>query len=89
MAFCLVGPMEVQLSYFRKQFADQITVVDCAESRITGIHISTNKGPLLLLNVYIPTNYNDDFSLEKYIECLSYLHALMTDADAVHTLHCR
>ena len=71
---------------YRKSLADQITVIDSDESRITGIQINTNVGPLLLLNVYMPTNYSDDVSLELYCDCLAKLHALIVDTDAVHTV---
>lgn len=71
---------------FRKCMADKIKIVNTGESRITGINIATSIGPLLILNVYMPTNYNDDVSLESYIDCLSKLHALILDSDAIHTL---
>lgn len=71
---------------YRKSLADQITVTDSDQSRITGIQINTNVGPLLLLNVYMPTNYSDDVSLELYCDCLAKLHALIVDTDAVHTV---
>ena len=34
----------------------------------------------------MPTNYNDDTSLELYIDCLGKLHALLLDSDAIHAL---
>jgi len=54
------------------------------ESRITGIVIDTNKGSLVLFNVYMPTNYGDESSLELYTECLSKLHVFMLDTDVAH-----
>ena len=39
-----------------------------------------------MLNVYMPTNYGDSESLESYIDCLSKLHAIMVDVDAVHVI---
>lgn len=71
---------------FRKCFADKITIVETNESRITGIQINTESGPLLLLNVYMPTNYGDDASLEAYIDCLCKLHVLILETDAIHTV---
>ena len=71
---------------YRKTLASQITVIDSDESRITGIQINTEHGPLLLLNVYMPTNYGDEASLELYRECLAKLHALIVDSYAVHTI---
>ena len=71
---------------FNKCFAEKIKLVNTGESRITGINIDTSIGPLLILNVYMPTNYSDDASHEAYIDCLSKLHALILDSDAIHTL---
>jgi len=71
---------------YRKTLASQITVIDSDESRITCIQINTEHGPLLLLNVYMPTNYGDEASLELYRECLAKLHALIVDSYAVHTI---
>lgn len=71
---------------YRKNLASKITIVDSHESRITGIQVMTNIGPFLLLNVYMPTNYGDDLSLESYIDCLSQLHVLIVESDAIHTL---
>jgi hypothetical protein len=71
---------------FRKCLADQIRLIESHESRITGIVIDTSYGPIALYNVYMPTNYGDEDSLELYIECLSKLHVLIVDTDAVHTV---
>ena len=71
---------------YRKTLASQITVIDSDESRITCIQINTEHGPLLLLNVYMPTNYGDEASLELYRECLAKLHALIVDSYAGHTI---
>ena len=71
---------------YRKYLANKIKILDSNESRITCIQIDTNIGLLLLLNVYMPTNYGDDASLESYIDCLSKLHVLMVESDCAHTL---
>ena len=71
---------------YRKCLAEKICVVDSHDSRITGIQVVTNMGPMLLLNVYMPTNYNDDASLEAYLDCLSQLHVLVVDSDVIHTI---
>ena len=56
------------------------------ESRLTGIQVLTNIGLLLLLNVYMLTNYGDELSLETYTDCLSQLHVLIVESDALHTI---
>ena len=50
--------------FYHKSLANAITVVDSDESRIAGICVETSDGPMLILNVYMPTNCNDDASLE-------------------------
>jgi len=62
---------------FRKCLADKIKIVESNESRITGIQIDTNIGPLLQINVYMLTNYGDDASLESHIDCFSKLHVMI------------
>ena len=71
---------------YRKSLAGCIKTVHSFDSRITGLEIDSAMGPLLLLNVYMPTNYGDEHSLELYIDCLSKLHALIVDSNAIHTV---
>ena len=71
---------------YRKSLADSVKIVDSNDSRISGLQINTNLGPLLLLTVYMPTNYGDIHSFESYMECLGKLHALIVDSDSVHCL---
>ena len=71
---------------YRKSLADQISIIASDESRITGIQLNTDSGPFLLLNVYMPTNYGDESSLELYRDCLAKLHAVITDSDSLHTI---
>jgi len=70
---------------YRKELAGVIQHVASDESRITGIQILTDIGPILIINVYMPTNYGDDNSLELYVDCLSKLHAIV-DSEAAHIL---
>jgi len=71
---------------YRKTLADQITIIPSDESRITGIQLNTDSGQFLLLNVYMPTNYGDEASLEMYRDCLTKLHAAVVDSDSLHTI---
>ena len=71
---------------YRKSLSHKLQTLDTNESRITGIQIDTEIGPVLLLNVYMSTNYGDDLSLESYIDCLSKLHVLILESDTIHTL---
>ena len=71
---------------YRKHLADNIIIVDSHDSRKTGIQLKTEIGPLLLLNVYTPTNFGDELSLESYIDCLCQLHALIVESDSIQSL---
>jgi len=71
---------------YRKSLASQIEIFDSDESRITGIQINTEFGLLLIVNVYMPTNYGDAASLELYCDCLAKIHAAIVDSDAAHTV---
>ena len=57
-----------------KCLAEKVCVVDGHNSRITSIQIVTMMGTMLLLHVYMLTNYNDDASLEAYLDCVSQLY---------------
>ena len=71
---------------FRKSIADKVHVCHTDVSRITAIVLDTDMGPLLLANVYMPTNYGDSESLELYVDCLSRLHALIIDTNIAHVI---
>jgi len=45
----------------------------------TGLRLSTYVGPLLLLNVYMPTDYNDAESLEKSVNVCASINAKFVD----------
>ena len=71
---------------YRKTFADKIHVCHTDVSRITAVVIDTDAGPILVANVYMPTNYGDLDSLEQYVDCLSRLHALRIDTNTAHAI---
>jgi hypothetical protein len=53
---------------------------------VSGIKIYTVSGPILLLTVYMPTEYNDEDSLKKYIDVCANLNAIIVDSDAPHVM---
>lgn len=71
---------------YRKAFTDKIHVSYTDVSRIAAIVIDLDVGPLLIANVYMPTNYGDMDSLELYVDCLSKLHALIIDSNVLTLL---
>ena len=68
---------------FKKILADCISSVKTDDSRLTGIKINTRRGPILVLSVYMPTDYHDKDSLEKYVEVCGKINALITECDVV------
>ena len=71
---------------YRKSFTDKMHVCYTDTSRLTAVVIDTDVGPVLLANVYMPTNYGDLESLELYVNCLAKLQALIIDSDTAHAI---
>ena len=66
---------------YRKSLCNVVTIIPYSCPCITGIQLNTDCGPLLLLTVYMPTEYNDEDSLEKYTDVCANLSAIVTDCD--------
>ena len=49
---------------YRKQLAKVIDIVDCDEPRLCAVNIKTCNGPVLFVNVYMPTDARDDNSFD-------------------------
>ena len=47
----------------------------------TCVQIDSDIGPVLLISVYMPTNYNDDPSLHAYIDMCSKLNEILIETD--------
>jgi exonuclease III len=67
---------------YRNTISEYITVLDTKDSRLTGIMVQSLLGPILLLNVYMPTNNGDQECLENYIDTCSRISAIFTECDA-------
>lgn len=67
---------------YRKQLSHAIEVVNSTESRITAIIIKSVAGPVLFVNVYMPTDYGDSESSENYLDICSKINSLFTDTDS-------
>jgi len=48
--------------------------------------IDTDNGPILIINVYMPTNYGDDESYEQYLDCLTKLEAIIVETNCAHVM---
>lgn len=71
---------------YRKTLCNLVRILPTSNLRITGLNICTGIGPLLLFTVYMPTDYNDDDSLEKYIDVCAHMNAMLNDCDIPNVL---
>ena len=71
---------------YRKSLVNVVSMIPNSSTSNTSINIFTGDGPLLLLTVYMPTEYNDDESFEKYIEVCAHVHAIITDSCIPHII---
>lgn len=71
---------------YRKSHGNTVKVVPSANSCITGVSLTTERGPILLLTVYMPTEYNDEDSLEKYMDVCVNLNAIFNEYVSPHLM---
>ena len=66
---------------YRKHLASATKIVNTYESRITAITIESALGPILFVNVYMPTDYGDSDCLDSYLDICSKISSLFTDTE--------
>jgi len=71
---------------YKKTLSDHISPVQTDDPQITGIKMNTRYGPSLVLSVYMPTDYHDEDSLERYVEVCSKINALIAECDTVDVI---
>ena len=71
---------------YRKSIADCISVVPTNDPRLTAVKLLTRHGPILILNVYMPTDYRDNDSLDLYLENCGRISALITECDVIEVI---
>jgi hypothetical protein len=71
---------------YRKSLCNVVNILPNFNNCISGIKIYTVNGPTLLLTIYMPTEYNDEDSLERYIDVCANLNAIVVDSDAPHVM---
>ena len=71
---------------FRRKLAKAIRIVDTNEPRITAVCFTSNIGPVLLANVYMPSDYGNSECYEDYLDICTKVIALFNDSDAVHLM---
>ena len=68
---------------YHNRFSNCVTNVTSYNSRICGVILSTDDGNIMLISVYMPTNYGDDISLLAYIECLCNIQSMIAENNVV------
>ena len=63
---------------YRKSLRNSVSIIPTTNPCVTGLKLLTDMGPSMPLSVYMPTEYNDDESLEKYVDACAYLNAMLT-----------
>ena len=71
---------------YRKTISEFVIFVDTDDPRLTAVILSSNVGPILLVCVYMPTDYGDDECLENYVSTCASLTSLYNDCDAVQLI---
>jgi len=71
---------------YRKSLADRVTLIRGTDSRLTAVRLHTCHGPVLVLNVYMPTDYHNEDSLEQYTETCGKVNALITEHDVTEVI---
>ena len=56
------------------------------DSRFTAMILSSTIGPVLVLSVYMPTDYNDEASLIMYEDVCAKIQACFNDSDCFQVL---
>jgi len=69
---------------YRKSLSSCIAPTDTLDGWLTVIIFQSRLGPILLISVYMPTDYRDSDCLENYLEACTKIKALYDDSDAIH-----
>lgn len=62
---------------YRKSLASSIEGIKCLDKRVMQFSINTAEGVVVFLNVYMPTEYNDDLSLISYCETIGCIDSAL------------
>jgi len=61
----------------------QTEVIDCEYSRLCAFTIKTCEGPVLFVNVYMPTDTRDDNSFDEYVDTCMKISFVFATTNAV------
>lgn len=66
-----------------KQWASKASSMNCGNERVIAVEIEANI-KILVVTVYMPTNYSTAESCNEYCECLDILHDILTKFNSTH-----
>ena len=69
---------------YRRRLAQVINTVDTNEPRMTAITLQLNDGPVLIVNVYMPTDYGNYECYEEYLDMCTKISALFNESAAAY-----
>lgn len=69
---------------YKRSLASAITVVDTSEPRMTAISVKMSGGSVLIVNVYMPTDYKTYDCYEEYLDLCTKITALFDESEATH-----
>ena len=67
---------------FKQCLANIVSIVDTNEPRMTAILIRTGHGPVLLVNVYMPTDYGTCDCVEEHLDVCTKINVLFSESEA-------
>ena len=71
---------------YNNALGNAVNVVECNTVRCTAVTIGTNVVPLLIVNVYMPSDYGTANDVEDYLEVCASIKSLYRTVDAVHLI---
>jgi len=71
---------------YRKSLSNLITRLPSPDPRISAVVMQTDVGPLLIVCVYMPTDYGTAECHEEFIATCAHITALYADCNAVHLI---
>ena len=71
---------------YRKSLREFVKIIDSSDPRVSAITLNSAVGPVLLVSVYMPTDYGDSESLENYIATCAAISALYEESEAIQLI---
>lgn len=71
---------------FNKAISPLVSILQSPDPRLTLMSINSNLGPILLVCVYMPTDYGNGDCFDEYVELCSTITAIYYDSNAVQLI---